>query len=125
MLNITIVPEKQTFHALVLVDTERGEVKIYVKCAVNYQRMSQKCQAVFTGIHKGIDFNDAAMEAKDQAAAHCEELLASYRNAYGIGDQPDLFSQPAEPKKRGRPAKLDQSKLSDYPDESQDHAVAA
>lgn len=120
MSNITIVPEKQTFHALVLVDTEGGEVKIYVKCAVNYQRMSHKCQAVFTGIHNGSRFNDAAMQAKDRAAAHCEELLASHRGAYGLGEQGKLFSAPAESKKRGRSA----AKLSDYPDEQQAHAAA-
>jgi len=87
MSNITIIPEKQTFRAEVLVDSEHGEVKIAVKCSINFERMTHKCLPVFTTIHEGKKFNIPAMEAKDKCVEHCDRLLNDHRAAHGLERQ--------------------------------------
>lgn len=87
MSNITIIPEKQTFRAEVLVDSEHGEVKIAVKCSINFERLTHKCTPIFTTIHEGKKFNIPAMEAKDKCVEHCDRLLNDHRAAHGLERQ--------------------------------------
>jgi len=87
MSNITIIPEKQTFRAEVLVDSEHGEVRIVVKCSINFERLTHKCTPIFTTIHEGTKFNIPAMEAKDRCVEHCDRLLNDHRAAHGLERQ--------------------------------------
>lgn len=87
MSNITIIPEKQTFRAEVLVDNGGETVKMAVKCTVNFERLSHKCTPIFSTIHEGDDYDEAAMEAKNLAVDHCLQLLQTHREAHGLGRQ--------------------------------------
>ena len=87
MSNITIIPEKQTFRAAVLVDSGGETIKMAVKCSVNYERLTHKCTPIFTTIHEGDDYDFEAMEAKNQAVDHCLALLQKHREAHGLGRQ--------------------------------------
>lgn len=87
---ITIIPEKQTFRAEVLVDNGGETVKVAVKCSVNFERLTHKCTPIFSTIHEGDDYDDAAMEAKNECVDHCLELLQKHREAHGLGRQTSL-----------------------------------
>lgn len=90
MSNITIIPEKQTFRAEVLVDNGGETVKVAVKCSVNFERLTHKCTPIFTTIHEGDDYDFEAMETKNQAVEHCLALLQKHREAHGLGRQLDF-----------------------------------
>ncbi len=89
--------EKETFKFESFINVEGEDRKCYVKCNVNYERLTYKATPVITLVH---DWNkDVAAEFNNLIAAaveECKARLALYREEAGIGTQGDLFGEPAE-----------------------------
>lgn len=83
----TTIREKETFRTEMLVD----DVKLYVKCSVNYERLTYKVQPVLTLVHEfGPEIQEALVEACQASRDECLSRLDKYRDEAGIGRQTSL-----------------------------------
>lgn len=89
--------EKETFKFEAFINVEGEDRKCYVKCSVNYERLTYKVTPVITLVH---DWNDEVAEEFNNLIAagvnECKSRLAVYREEAGIGTQGDLFGEPSE-----------------------------
>ena len=85
--------EKETFKFEGIFNNDNGEdVKCYVKCSVNYERLTYKCQPVVSLVHGwNSDVADTFNDLISAGVDECKTRLAKYREEAGIGTQTDLF----------------------------------
>lgn len=84
--------EKETFRMEEMVNLDGTDVKCYVKCSVNYERLIYKVQPVITLSHDwGDDVRKTFSEIIAAGVAECKDRLAKYREETGLGTQPELF----------------------------------
>lgn len=86
--------EKETFKFEDHVNVESTDVKCYVKCSVNYERLTYKVQPVITLVHGwDEDVQDTFSGLVTSGVNECKRRLDQYREEAGIGTQKDLFEQ--------------------------------
>lgn len=89
--------EKETFKLEDFTNVDGEDVKCYVKCSVNYERLTYKAQPIITLVHGwDSDVQDTFNELTHEAVAECKRRLDKYREEAGIGTQQELvFGEPA------------------------------
>lgn len=91
-----MVREKESFRYQVIVNVDQTDTRLYVKCVVNYERLTYKIQPVITLVHKWgeeQELEDSLLNAIGECKDECESRLATYRNEVGLGNQGDMFAQ--------------------------------
>ncbi len=92
------VKEKENWKTVETVQMENEQVDMFVKYAINYEKMTYKVTPIITGAH-GTDEDTFLImaEAARAAAVECERLLREHLfETPGAAVQGDLFAQKIE-----------------------------
>lgn len=93
---VKMTREKETFKLEAIVNLDQSDTKCYVKCSVNYERLTYKVQPIITLVHDwNEDVQDTFNELTAEGVAECKRRLSQYREEAGIGTQADLFEAEA------------------------------
>lgn len=94
---IRMTREKETFKLESIVNIDGTDVKCYVKCSTNFERLTYKVSSIVTLVHDwSEDVRDTFDDLIHRGVEECKKRLSQYREESGIGTQGDLFGEPAE-----------------------------
>ena len=89
--------EKETFKFEEHVNVDSSDVKCYVKCSVNYERLTYKVQPIVTLVHGWQEeVQHVFLSLVSAGVQECKRRLDQYREETGIGTQKDLFEETGE-----------------------------